>query len=190
MKTDVKLHEHNTREGWRTPSVKLQNLTEQEGKKKQPSKGIDLHNSSTETGKKNSLESLQAFMGSCCVAYGWAVWQLARRGASLAGMDSPHSHLKPGAHTSSYCTPWSGRFYRLRAGMTCMGTCLPHVCWLLKVLWVHLNAWCSCSLCCIGAPLVFCPHLSSHTPNKEDGIQTVNFKLLESTLKIQRIWAI
>lgn len=166
MKTDVKLHEHNTREGWRTPSVKLQNLTEQEGKKKQPSKGIDLHNSSTETGKKNSLESLQAFMGSCCVAYGWAVWQLARRGASLAGMGSPHSHLKPGAHTSSYCTPWSGRFYRLCAGMTCMGTCLPHACWLLKVLWVHLNAWCSCSLCCIGAPLVFCPHLSSHTPNK------------------------
>lgn len=34
MKTDVKLHEHDTREGWRTPSVKLQNLTEQEEKKK------------------------------------------------------------------------------------------------------------------------------------------------------------
>lgn len=63
MKTDVKLHEHNTREGWRTPSVKLQNLTEQEGKKKQPSKGIDLHNSSTETGKKKQPWKLTGLYG-------------------------------------------------------------------------------------------------------------------------------
>lgn len=143
MKTDVKLHEHDTREGWRTPSVKLQNLTEQEEKKKkQQSKGIDLHNSSTETEKKKQPWKLTDPYGRLQIRL-CGNWHTEE--PRLARMGSPHCHLNPGAHTSSHSTPWSSHFYRLHTGMAFMGTCLPHVRWLLKVLCMHLNGWCSCS---------------------------------------------
>lgn len=133
MKTDVKLHEQNTREGWRTWSVNLK--TYQNKKKKKQSNSTGLRNSSywnKQTNKKpqkknpHHFKILKAFMG-CCSSGRLENLEHCQVPATLSGVTPNFPWLGMPAHAHPLDLKC--------AGTTFMGT---HMQWLLK-LCTHLN---------------------------------------------------